>query len=103
MGDPFCMTADFRNLLVGKRDIDAAVTGSNNVGDFAKGKVGLPKGRFRNPIGKPALPEHSRLLSAMRSGLPASVGVALGFDRLVMLAAGAKTLAEVLAFPWDRA
>ena len=53
--------------------------------------------------GKPALPEESRLLAAMQAGLPASSGVALGFDRLVMLAAGAKTLAEVLAFPIDRA
>ncbi len=39
----------------------------------------------------------------MESGLPPAVGVALGFDRLVMLAAGAKTLAEVMAFPFDRA
>lgn len=53
--------------------------------------------------GKQALPEESRLLAAMESGIPASVGVALGFDRLVMLAAGAKSLAEVVAFPFDRA
>jgi lysyl-tRNA synthetase class 2 len=39
----------------------------------------------------------------MQAGLPAAVGVALGFDRLVMLAAGAKTIAEVVAFPFDRA
>ena len=53
--------------------------------------------------GKPPLPEESRLLAAMRSGLPDSCGVALGFDRLVMVAAGAKTLAEVIAFPIARA
>jgi lysyl-tRNA synthetase class 2 len=39
----------------------------------------------------------------MQSGLPPCIGVALGFDRLVMLAVGAKTLAEVIAFPFDRA
>ena len=59
--------------------------------------------RFRAAEGKPALPEQSRLLAAMRSGLPPAVGVALGFDRLVMVVAGAKKLADVIAFPFDRA
>ena len=53
--------------------------------------------------GKPRLPQESRLLDAMDSGLPASTGVALGFDRVVMLAAGAKRLDEVITFPFDRA
>ena len=51
--------------------------------------------------GKPRLPEESRLLAAMDAGLPPCTGVALGWDRLVMIAAGAKTLAEVMAFPVD--
>jgi lysyl-tRNA synthetase class 2 len=50
-----------------------------------------------------AVPEESRLLAAMEHGLPPSSGVALGFDRLVMLAAGARCLADVMAFPIDRA
>ncbi|MBN1394041.1 MAG: EF-P lysine aminoacylase GenX [Pirellulales bacterium] len=53
--------------------------------------------------GKGPLPEESRLLAAMEAGLPSAVGVALGFDRLAMLAAGAKTVAEVMAFSFDRA
>ncbi len=53
--------------------------------------------------GKPRLPEESRLLAAMAAGLPPCTGVALGWDRLVMIAAGAKSLAEVMAFPIERA
>ena len=58
---------------------------------------------LRRRDGKAALPEESRLLAAMERGLPPAVGCALGFDRLVMLAAGAKSIDEVIAFPWDRA
>jgi elongation factor P--(R)-beta-lysine ligase len=53
--------------------------------------------------GKPRLDEESRLLAAMDHELCACAGAALGFDRLVMLAAGASSLAEVIAFPIDRA
>jgi len=58
---------------------------------------------LRRIDGKPPLPEESRLLAAMVHGLPAAVGCALGFDRLAMVAAGAKSIDEVIAFPWDRA
>jgi len=57
----------------------------------------------RTADGKPPLPEESRLLAAMDRGLPDATGVALGFDRLVMLAAGAATIDEVIAFPIERA
>jgi len=53
--------------------------------------------------GKNALPEESFLLDAMDSGLPASTGCALGFDRVVMLACRAKHIHDVIAFPSDRA
>ena len=39
----------------------------------------------------------------MATGLPPCTGVALGFDRVVMLAAGATNIADVVAFPIDRA
>ena len=53
--------------------------------------------------GKVSLPSNHQLLAAMQNGLPACTGVALGFDRVVMLACGAKHIEEVLAFPIDRA
>lgn len=49
------------------------------------------------------LPADSRLLAAMQHGLPPCSGVALGIDRLAMLALGGRTLGEVLAYPIDRA
>mgnify|MGYP002623298226 CR=1 FL=1 len=53
--------------------------------------------------GRVKLPEESRLLTAMEHGLPNCTGVALGFDRLVMLATGAANIEEVIAFPIERA
>ena len=57
----------------------------------------------RQADGKPALPAESRLLAAMDHGLPACAGTALGFDRLLMVAMGAKTIQDVMPFPIDRA
>jgi lysyl-tRNA synthetase class 2 len=51
----------------------------------------------------PDITPDTRLLAALAQGLPRCAGVALGFDRVVMLAAGAASLDAVLAFPWERA
>jgi lysyl-tRNA synthetase class 2 len=42
------------------------------------------------------------LLAALAHGLPVCSGVALGLDRLVMLAAAATSINDVIAFPADR-
>jgi lysyl-tRNA synthetase class 2 len=80
---------------------------ANGYHELLDAEVLLERNRINNARrladGKPPLPEESRLVSAMRSGLPDSVGVALGFDRVVMLAAGAQTIDDALAFPIDRA
>lgn len=57
----------------------------------------------RRAAGLPTPPADERFLAALDHGLPPSAGVALGFDRLVMLATGAATIDEVIAFPAERA
>ncbi len=50
--------------------------------------------------GRPALPLPESLLAALEHGLPDCTGVALGLDRLAMLAVGASTIDEVMTiFP----
>jgi len=52
---------------------------------------------------RPELPNDSYLADAMRHGLPDCCGVALGFDRLVMLALGKDSITDVIPFPFARA
>ena len=59
--------------------------------------------RARLAAGLAPMPVDARFLAALEAGLPDCAGVALGLDRLVMLATGAKSISEVLAFDADRA
>jgi lysyl-tRNA synthetase class 2 len=58
---------------------------------------------YRKTAGLEQVPYDEHLLSALGQGLPDCAGVALGLDRLVMIATGARSLEEVMAFPADRA
>jgi lysyl-tRNA synthetase class 2 len=53
--------------------------------------------------GLPTFALDANLLAALDAGLPDCAGVALGFDRVLMLAAGATSIDDVLAFPVERA
>jgi lysyl-tRNA synthetase class 2 len=57
----------------------------------------------RQAAGQPTVALDENLLAALANGLPNCSGVALGFDRLVMLASDARTIGEAIAFPLDRA
>ena len=58
---------------------------------------------LRREHGLPERPLDARLLAALDHGLPDCSGVALGVDRLLMLATGVADIRRVLAFDWERA
>lgn len=70
---------------------DAALQAERFAGDVAE----------RAARGKAAFGPDPRLLAALQEGLPPCAGVALGFDRLMMLATGAGDIREVIAFAGD--
>jgi lysyl-tRNA synthetase class 2 len=55
---------------------------------------------MRERLGKNVLPIDERFLGALELGLPDSCGVAVGFDRLMMLHCKTDQLSEVLAWDW---
>ena len=59
--------------------------------------------RRRRELGLEDIAPDERLLSALGHGIPFCSGVALGVDRLLLLKTGHHDLAEVLAFPFERA
>ena len=44
------------------------------------------------------MPVDKLFLSALAAGMPASAGVAVGLDRVLMALTGAETIGEVLSF-----
>ncbi len=53
--------------------------------------------------GRPARTADSRLLSALKHGIPDCAGVALGIDRLLMLKLNAQRIDQVISFCWGNA
>ncbi|MFL6549231.1 MAG: EF-P lysine aminoacylase EpmA [Povalibacter sp.] len=73
------------------------------------GNADEQRARFKQDLdsraarGLPSMPIDENFLTSLEYGLPECSGVALGFDRLVMCAIGAKHIEQVIAFPFERA
>jgi len=57
----------------------------------------------RQKEGLPQRPTDGLLVDALSAGMPDSAGVAIGLDRLVMLAINSEQISDVIALPFDRA
>lgn len=57
----------------------------------------------RDQCGQQQLPIDEHILAALEYGLPTCSGVAMGLDRLLMLALGCDDIRQVVAFDWTRA
>jgi lysyl-tRNA synthetase class 2 len=55
--------------------------------------------QLRARYGRPDVVPDEKLLAALEDGLPDCAGVAVGFDRVVMLLLGLDTLQEAISFP----
>lgn len=58
---------------------------------------------YRDKHGLPLVPLDENFLSALEQGMPECAGVAVGVDRLVMLALGENEIAKTLSFGFERA
>ncbi len=58
---------------------------------------------LRESKGKGSLPVDPFFLKALESGLPSCCGVAVGFDRLMMLRHRSEHIKEIIPFCWDEA
>lgn len=58
---------------------------------------------YRRQHQMPVSPLDENFLSALEHGMPECAGVALGVDRLIMLALGCHKISEIISFEFDRA
>lgn len=75
--------------------------GYHELTDAAEQKVRfIEANQTRLSLGKKSLPIDEKFLAALEKGLPDSCGVAVGFDRLMMLRQQQNNIAEVIPWGW---
>lgn len=85
------------------RGIELA-NGYHELGDANEQRMRLEEAnQARGVLGKEALPIDTFFLEALEKGFPDCCGVAVGFDRLMLLRHGVSQIADVLAFGWHEA
>lgn len=78
--------------------------GFHELGDATEQRARFEQDRVqRRARGRTERVADELFLAALAQGLPPCAGVALGFDRLVMVAAGGSRIDDVIAFPYERA
>jgi elongation factor P--(R)-beta-lysine ligase len=58
--------------------------------------------QHRKQLGYPQIPYDQHLIAALKQGLPDCAGVALGVDRLIMIAANTTDISDIISFPIDK-
>jgi elongation factor P--(R)-beta-lysine ligase len=90
-------TAERFELMIGGLEI------ANGYGELLDAdelvRRNIENNRKRTATGRAPLPVESVLVEAMRRGIPRCAGVALGFDRLLMLQQSTADIADVIALP----
>lgn len=61
----------------------------------------LESNKQRSELGKQSLPVDEEFLKALEKGIPNCVGVAVGFDRLMMLRHQTSEISDILPFTWN--
>ena len=98
-GDKDCAIAERFEVYVGQQELG---NGYQEETDYQRNRQILEsenQQRKKKQLGLMTYDQH--FLEAMKHGIPECAGVAVGLDRVLMLASGEDSIQKVINFPWD--